>query len=206
MVYIVYKTTNLKNGHYYIGVHKQKHFSFDGYYGSGVGLKRALKLYGKNNFNRETLFIFENVEDAYKKEKELLYPVYRLEECYNMHPGGRGIRGKICFHSEEWRKKVSVANTGKKRSKEHCEKLSKIDKSYMKSETYRSKMSDAKKGKSTSLKGRRGFVPKSMKVITPYGTFSSLREASDTLNITLYYVTKWAKNNENGYSLISHGQ
>jgi hypothetical protein len=202
-MYIVYKTTNLTNGHYYIGVHKQMGYSFDGYYGSGVGLKRAMKKYGKQNFNRDTLFVFSNVEDAYSKERELLSPVYRLLECYNMRPGGRGIRGKICFHSEEWRKKVSVAHTGKKLSKEHCEQLSKIDRSYMKTEEYRLKMSKVKSGKPSNLKGRRGFATTSMKVVTPLGTFSSLREASDTLNITLYYVTKWAKNKENGYSLIT---
>jgi len=204
-MYIVYKTTNLTNGHYYIGVHKQKDLLFDGYYGSGIGLKRAMKKYGRQSFNRETLFFFENVEDAYTKEKELLFPVYRSEDCYNMHPGGRGIRGNICFHSDEWRRKVSIANKGKKRTKEHCEKLKKIDKSYMKTEDYRSKMSIVKTGKTTRLKGRRGFVPSSMKVVTPNGTFSSLREASDELNITLYYVTKWAKSGENGYSLITQG-
>jgi hypothetical protein len=34
--------------------------------------------------------------------------------------------------------------------------------------------------------------------------FSSLREASDKLKITLYFVSKWAKNNENGYSIVQN--
>ena len=57
-MFIVYKTSNLINNHYYIGVHKQSGTSFDGYYGSGVGLKRAIEKYGKKNFVRETLFSF----------------------------------------------------------------------------------------------------------------------------------------------------
>jgi hypothetical protein len=51
------------------------------------------------------------------------------------------------------------------------------------------------------MKDMRGLAPSSIKVCTPFGKFLSLREASDKLNITLYYITKWAKNNENGYSL-----
>ena len=201
-MFIVYKTTNIINNHYYIGVHKQDDISFDGYYGSGVGLKRAIQKYGKHNFNREILYIFDDVEKAYDKEKELLIGLYRLDECYNMHSGGRGIRGKICFHSEEWRKKVSDAHKGKKLSAEHIEKIKNYDKSYMKTDEYKNKMSEAKKGKISKTKGRRGFVPQSIKVQTPKGTFLSLREASDALNITLYYITKWAKKNENGYSFI----
>jgi hypothetical protein len=201
-MFIVYKTTNLINNHYYLGVHKQDDISFDGYYGSGVGLKRAIQKYGKHNFNRETLFSFVDLELAYKKEKEILSSIYNLPECYNMRPGGRGIRGKICFHTPEWRKKVSAANKGKKRSKDVIDEIKKRDRSYMKTNEYKNKMSEAKKGTISKTKGRRGFVPQSIKIQTPKGTFLSLREASDVLNITLYHITKWAKNNENGYSFI----
>ena len=73
----------------------------------------------------------------------------------------------------------------------------------MKKDDYRNKMSEIKTGVKSKLKGRRGFTSNSKKVRTPNGIFTSLREASDTLNITLYYVTKWAKNGENGFHLIS---
>jgi group I intron endonuclease len=201
-MFIVYKTTNIINGHYYIGVHKQFTDSFDGYLGSGTGLKRAIEKHGVKYFQRQTLFSFDNVEDAYDKENELLNSLYKLNECYNMRPGGRGIRGKIHFHSDEWKKKVSDAHKGKKLSEQTIEKIKKYDRSYMKTDEYRSAMSKAQKGKPSKLKGRRGFTLTSIKVETPFGVFLSLREASDKLNISLYYVTKWAKNNENGYSLI----
>ena len=200
-MFIVYKTTNIINGHYYIGVHKQFTDSFDGYLGSGTGLKRAIEKHGIENFQRHTLFSFDNVEDAYDKESELLNSLYKLNECYNMRPGGRGIRGKIHFHSDEWRKKVSDAHKGKKLSEKTIEKIKNYDKSYMKTDEYRNKMSQVKKGIKSKMKGMRGLAPSSIKVCTPFGEFLSLREASDKLNITLYYITKWAKNNENGYSL-----
>jgi group I intron endonuclease len=200
-MFIVYKTTNTINGHYYIGVHKQFTDFFDGYLGSGTGLKRAIEKHGIENFQRQTLFSSDNVEDAYDKESELLNSLYKLNECYNMRPGGRGIRGKIHFHSDEWRKKVSDSHKGKKLSEKTIEKIKNYDKSYMKTDEYRNKMSQVKKGIKSKMKGMRGLAPSSIKVCTPFGEFLSLREASDKLNITLYYITKWAKNNENGYSL-----
>jgi hypothetical protein len=72
-IYIVYKTTNLVNGKFYIGVHKQDFFLpiiFDGYLGSGLMLKRAIKKYGEENFIRETLHIFYTAKEAYKKRKK----------------------------------------------------------------------------------------------------------------------------------------
>jgi hypothetical protein len=118
---------------------------------------------------------------------------------HNKTDGGEGQPGAI--RSAEWRKNHSEKLTGKKLSDEHVKKIKNYDRSYMKSEEYRATISRVKKGKPSKTKGRRGFVPKSMKVVTPNGTFLSLREASDTLKVSLYYVTKWAKNNENGYSL-----
>jgi hypothetical protein len=114
-----------------------------------------------------------------------------------------GGDGNSSPRSPQWRKNHSEKLCGRKLSKKHIEKITKIDRSYMKKDDYRNKMSEIKTGVKSKLKGRRGFTPSSMKVCTPNGIFTSLREASDTLNITLYYVTKWAKNGENGFHLIS---
>ena len=40
---IVYKTTNLVNEKYYVGVHKTACEAFDGYFGSNDHLKSAIK-------------------------------------------------------------------------------------------------------------------------------------------------------------------
>jgi len=86
MFYTVYKTTNLINGKYYIGAHKTL-TPYDTYLGSGVALKKAIEKYGEQNFTKDVLFIFDNAEDMYTKEKEL---VVISESSYNMMPGGKG--------------------------------------------------------------------------------------------------------------------
>jgi hypothetical protein len=90
--HLLYKTTNLLNGHYYIGVHCQDALEFDGYFGSGQALTAALRKYGRENFVREILEVFTDAESAFNREVEIVQPIYLLRECYNMNKGGRGAR------------------------------------------------------------------------------------------------------------------
>ena len=91
MIYIVYKTTNKINGKTYIGIHKQQNETFDGYYGSGVLLKYAILKYGIDNFIRETLFVYDNLEDAKRKEKQIVTKeLCYLVDNYNISVGGTG--------------------------------------------------------------------------------------------------------------------
>ena len=62
----------------------------------------------------------------------------------NKTEGGEGNTGT---RSESWRKNHSILLTGKKLSEEHISKLRKIDRSYMKTDDYREKVSKSKKGK-----------------------------------------------------------
>lgn len=101
MKYIVYKTTCLVNNKIYIGVHGTKDLDkFDGYLGCGVYVSRnfspitefqkAVREFGCENFHRETLFVFDNIQDAYKKEKELVSSEFIARtDVYNMICGGR---------------------------------------------------------------------------------------------------------------------
>ena len=86
MHFIVYKTTNKINGKTYIGVHKTDNLN-DGYIGSGKILKRAITKYGKENFEREILFDFDNAESMFQKEKEV---VSIGSTSYNLKEGGLG--------------------------------------------------------------------------------------------------------------------
>lgn len=95
MFFIVYKTTNLINQKIYIGIHKQKKgyspTDFDGYYGSGLNLQKAIEKYGEQNFKRETLYIFNNFEEAKYKEKQIVNSDFILrEDTYNISEGGQG--------------------------------------------------------------------------------------------------------------------
>jgi hypothetical protein len=89
--YIVYKTTHLESGREYIGIHVQEGLDFDGYLGSGLLLRRAIRKHGSESFVRETLFVFDNLSDAKDKEKEIVNLEYVLrEDTYNISIGGTG--------------------------------------------------------------------------------------------------------------------
>lgn len=114
MKYIVYLTTSSKskiNGinRIYVGVHKtNKPEIFDGYLGCGVYLNQpssfmypknpfqcAVKKYGANSFNRETLFIYDNKEDAYNKEKEIV-DEYFISQPHTFNSSVGGIKDEYC--------------------------------------------------------------------------------------------------------------
>lgn len=86
--YIVYRTTNTLNGRIYIGFHSTNNLD-DGYLGSGKLIKAAIKKYGRGNFTREILFIFDNRDDAEAKERELVNYAFIAEDTnYNLSIGG----------------------------------------------------------------------------------------------------------------------
>lgn len=106
MYHIIYKTTNLINNKIYIGQHKTDNLD-DGYLGSGLHLRRAIKKYGKQNFKREILFTFDNFDDMNNKEIELVTEEFVLrEDNYNLRLGGH--RGKLSDESiDKFRKSFS---------------------------------------------------------------------------------------------------
>jgi len=91
MKYVIYKTTNLINQKIYIGLHATNNVN-DSYMGSGIFLKKAIKKYGKENFKKEILYIFDNKKDMITKEKELVTEEFCLrKDTYNMVKGGYGL-------------------------------------------------------------------------------------------------------------------
>lgn len=89
MYIYLYKITNQINQKEYIGVH-QTNDLYDGYMGSGVGIKRAIKKYGKANFSIEILEFFSNKDDAYRAESVLVNEDYvRDDRTYNLTTGGK---------------------------------------------------------------------------------------------------------------------
>lgn len=100
----IYKTTNLLNNKYYIGMHSTDQLE-DGYLGSGKILKASIKKYGKENFQFE---IIEQLSDR-KSLKEREREIVNEEEvnnklCMNLQLGGGGG-----FSSEEHAYKFHAA-------------------------------------------------------------------------------------------------
>lgn len=102
----VYKTTNLINNKYYIGVHSTDDLD-DGYLGSGDLIKKAIRKYTKSKFIRHILFFCDSLADAYAKEKELVTEeVVMSNESYNLLTGGVGSKG----HTKTSKKVISEKN------------------------------------------------------------------------------------------------
>ena len=68
MKYLIYKTTNLINGKYYIGKHETDDIN-DDYLGSGIALLAAIKKYGRENFTKEVLYVFDSEQEMIDKIK-----------------------------------------------------------------------------------------------------------------------------------------
>ena len=90
MFYTVYKITNNVNKKIYIGVHKTEDLN-DKYMGSGKLIKIAQKKYGLENFSKEYLAIFDNPEEMFDMESELVDSNFVVSnETYNLKEGGFG--------------------------------------------------------------------------------------------------------------------
>lgn len=90
MYYAVYKITNKINGKFYIGTHKTLNLN-DSYMGSGKYLKAAQEKHGLENFTKEILFVYDNPEEMYAKEAEIVNEDFLTEEnTYNLKVGGLG--------------------------------------------------------------------------------------------------------------------
>jgi hypothetical protein len=86
----IYKTTNLKNGKYYIGMHSTDNLE-DGYMGSGKRLRRSLNKYGKENFKFEILEFLSDRISLKEREKELVNEELLKDSLsMNLKLGGEG--------------------------------------------------------------------------------------------------------------------
>lgn len=96
MYYTIYQITNKINGMIYIGYHQTKNLE-DNYMGSGKYIKRAIEAYGKENFEKVILKVFDNKEDAENYEAYIVNKKFtEREDTYNFALGGnvRAYAGK----------------------------------------------------------------------------------------------------------------
>lgn len=144
MQYYIYKITNKLNGKLYIGQHKvpKQPEAFMRYLGKGLAIRAAIKKYGKANFAKEIIEYIEDDELHHTvSEREIYWIAFYNSRCpngYNISPGGEGgcthesamkgqITRKLRGHdqmSEETKRKISIANTGKPKSALHRKHLS----------------------------------------------------------------------------------
>ena len=115
MFHIVYETTNLINGKKYRGAHSCKTLN-DSYLGSGVALVKAIKQYGKENFERKILEICESRDHMFEREAFWVNSEWvSSRNTYNCVVGGIKT-GKP--------ENISNSNKGRRFSSKHIENLS----------------------------------------------------------------------------------
>ena len=156
-MFYIYKITNTINNKFYIGAHKGE--LNDGYMGSGLKIKQAIKKHGRDNFTKEILCICTNEASMYFMEKVFVGPEQVTDKmCYNQKEGGIGG----CGCSEETKRKLSVIHKGKKISDETKLKMSKAkkgkcppNKGLKYSEEIKKKMSSSKIGKKQTEEAKR---------------------------------------------------
>src|ERR1035441_3781374 len=86
----IYKTTNLVNSKFYIGMHSTDNLE-DEYIGSGKYLWNSIRKHGRENFKIEFLEFFENRENLKAREKVLVNEnLLKDPMCMNLVIGGEG--------------------------------------------------------------------------------------------------------------------
>ena len=182
----LYRTENLENGKFYIGITINPVDS--GYLGSGKLLKRAVKKYGREKFKRIDLKEFDNRKKARKAEIEIVtQELVDNHNCYNVALGGRAgspgnsrseeVRRKISESlkgennpsygrsvSNETKMKISNAKKGKSHSEETCRKISDKLKGKIVSKEWCRKISESGKGNKNHMFGKKHSEKTKMKM------------------------------------------
>lgn len=135
----------------YTHVHPENKIVF--YVGMGI-IKRAYDFKNRNRFWKRTVLKFgapevniiaQNLEPEKAAELEkFLIKYFGLNNLTNISPGGDNITGFV--HSDESRKRISLANKGKKRSLETRKRISEGRKGIVFSQEHRKNISLAQSG------------------------------------------------------------
>lgn len=151
MFYTVYKITNLINNKIYIGAHKTKNLE-DDYMGSGKILIQSIEKHGIENFKKDILHIFDNEEEMYDKEKELVNEDFiSRKDTYNIKLGGNGgftYINENKLHLTEKHRRASLKNLEKANAKnKELVELGLHRNGFKHSEETKQKFSECRKGK-----------------------------------------------------------
>ena len=92
MYFYMYKTINIINNKFYIGVRQSIiEPTLDNYIGSGKRLKDSIKCHGKHNFKKEILHLFNSKEEMFTMEAEIVNEEFlKRDDVYNLCLGGLG--------------------------------------------------------------------------------------------------------------------
>ena len=121
--YLLYKTTCLLTGKYYIGIHSTNNFD-DGYLGSGKRIKRSIIKYGVENHIKEIIKECDDWCSLVEEEKKIVNEIMiNDDKCLNLMVGGFG--GWFIYNSNS-----DIQRERNKKSQEKQKFLYKNDKEW----------------------------------------------------------------------------
>lgn len=143
----VYITRNIINDKKYIGIHRKQ--KKDHYLGSGKAFKRALKKYGKENFEQKIVSFANSEDELIDLERQIIseHNAVNDDQYYNISHGGtnpilcgeeNGFYGRT--HTLNTRQKLSDIHKGKLIPEEQRIYLSGVMKDKWKDKEYREKI------------------------------------------------------------------
>jgi len=101
MHHILYKTTCIPTGKFYIGMHSTKNLD-DGYLGSGLILQHSINKHGRENHVRTILAFAADRKELIELEKTFVTEdLVRDEQSMNIALGGHGGRVKLNYLAED---------------------------------------------------------------------------------------------------------
>jgi group I intron endonuclease len=195
---VIYKTTNLVNGKFYVGKDAKNKKT---YLGSGNILKQAIEKYGKENFKKEILEICTTLEELSEREKYWIKKLNAIGLGYNLTEGGTGgdtytnninkYTPGFCQGLKPWNKGLAgftAWNKGlkgimgaNKTSYKSGEKHIMFGKTQKESTVNKRVQTRKENG---SYRGVGKFAPKQIINIEDGNIFNSIKEASEYYNIT----------------------
>ena len=111
---------------------------------------KAIREFGEENFDHDVICTIQNSSEAKILERHYIEMLNTWGPLgYNMSKGGSGYQS----FSETHRRNLSVANTGKKKSAEHCKKISEREKGKLLTEERKQQMSVNQKEFFASIEG-----------------------------------------------------
>jgi len=192
---VIYLTINKINGKKYLGKDVQNNPK---YLGSGLDLKKAIKKYGIENFEKNILEVYNSKEELWKREEYWLnfYDAKNNKEFYNRTNKAFGSweGRKYSSCSEEVKQKMSMAHKNIPLSKEHKQAISNAMMGHSKTEEWKqnlSKSSTESFGRKVLQKDLEGNVIKE---------WNSGKQASQELNLNYTAINNCCRNNAKNIS------
>ena len=162
MYFIVYKTTHLPTGKFYIGRHVAK-TEVDSYFGSGTLISRMLKKHPKEEFIRQNIKICSTFEEMLQLESDLIDEVLNSDGCLNLIVGDPKNGGLVRV-SEATRANMSKSRTGTKASEESKRKMSESKKKTHNTPEVKAKLSHNAKNRSEETRYKLGGANRGKKI------------------------------------------